>query len=242
MNQKSNKKNKTLEKNKNRKRKNKTLKKNKNCKKKNKTLKKNKKGGSIIYDTDTDTVKNSNLTYNGFPFFRKVYINPPKNEEQRYVISIENAIVKILMEHTNPNIVKYYDINNRYVDMEQLNTFKSNPAFFDEPSMTSEEINEIQEVMRHVKDFLQGLGIMYIDWKFDNIGKSSDGKYKLFDFDASGLIDLTTTEWKLKHVEYWSYNQAIKTSSKTPKEIDDWSFNHNIIEEGNKKIQEQIGV
>ena len=229
MNQKSNKKNKTLKKNKNRKR-------------KNKTLKKNKKGGSIIYDTDTDTVKNSNLTYNGFPFFRKVYINPPKNEEQRYVISIENAIVKILMEHTNPNIVKYYDINNRYVDMELLNTVKSNPAFIDEPSMTSEEIIEIQEVMRNVKDFLQGLGIMYIDWKFDNIGKSSDGKYKLFDFDASGLIDLTTTEWKLKPIEYWSYNQAIKNSSKTPKEIDDWSFNHNIIEEGNKKIQEQIGV
>jgi hypothetical protein len=43
--------------------------------------------------------------------------------------------------------------------------------------------------MSNVKDFLQGLGIMYVDWKLDNIGKSLiDGKYKLFDFDASGLV------------------------------------------------------
>ena len=34
------------------------------------------------------------------------------------------------MEHPNPNIVKYYDINDRYIDMEEVNTFKSNPSFF----------------------------------------------------------------------------------------------------------------
>jgi hypothetical protein len=35
--------------------------------------------------------------------------------------------------------------------------------------------------MKNVKDFLQSLGIMYIDWKIDNIGVSNVGAYKLFD-------------------------------------------------------------
>jgi serine/threonine protein kinase len=224
----------------------KVIKKNKKNKtvRKSKYLRKNKKkgitGGSTIYYTDTDTVEHSTLTYNGVPFFRKVYINPPNNEEQKYLKKVETEIVKILMKHPNPNpnIVKYYDINDMYVDMEQVNTVKSNPAFFNQHAMTSQEIMEIQETMINVKDFLQELGIMYIDWKFDNIGKSPiDGKYKLFDFDASGLIDLTTKEWKLTPVQdYWSYTQAIKNGSTTPKEIDDWSFRYNIIEAGNKMI------
>jgi serine/threonine protein kinase len=223
--------------NKKRKIKNKTLRKNRKSKKNKKIYK---KGGTTIYDMDTDAVEHPDITYNGFPYFRKLYSKNP-NEEQKYLKKVENAIVKILMEHPNPNIVKYYDTNDRYVDMEEVNTFKSNPSFFDEPVMTSKEILEIQEVMGNVKDFLQGLGIMYIDWKFDNIGKSIiDGKYKLFDFDASGLIDLLTKKWKLKPNEkYWSYKQAIKNGSKTPKEIDDWSFHHNIIEEGNKMIESE---
>ena len=223
--------------------KNKTLRKNR--KSKNKISIKNKKfykkGGTTIYYIDTDEVKHPDITYNGTQFFRKVFSKHP-TEEGKYLIKVENTIIKILMEHPNPNIVKYYDINDRYIDMEEVNTFKSNPSFFNEPLMGSKEIVEIQEVMRNVKDFLQGLGIMYVDWKFDNIGKSFiDGKYKLFDFDACGLIDLLTKEWKLKPIEtYWSYKQAIKNGSKTPKEIDDWSFQHNIIEEGNQMIQYQI--
>jgi serine/threonine protein kinase len=217
-------------------------KKSKKRKIKNKTLRKNKKGGTTIYYMDKDKVEHTNLTYNGLPFFRKVYINHPHNEEQKYLKKVEITIVKILMEHPNSNIVTYYDINNRYVDMEELNTDKSNPLFFDEPAMTSREIIQIQEIMESVKDFLQGLGIMYVDWKFDNIGKSRiDGKYKLFDFDASGLINLSTKEWKLKPIDkYWSYKEAIKNGAKTPKEIDDWSFHHNIIKEGNKMIQGEL--
>jgi serine/threonine protein kinase len=196
-------------------------------------------GGTTIYYINTDNVIHSNLTYDGLPFFRKVYINPSsRNNQEKYLKKIETAIVKILMEHSNPNIVKYYDINYRYVDMEELDTYKSNPSFLDKPPMTSKELKKIQRVMLNVKDFLQGFGIMYVDWKFDNIGKSLiDGKYKLFDFDASGVIDLTTKKWKLKPIKFWSYKQAIKNGSKTPKEIDDWSFHYNIIEEGNKMLQ-----
>jgi hypothetical protein len=102
--------------------------------------------------------------------------------------------------------------------------------------MTNEEIIEIQQTMSKVKDFLQSLGIIYVDWKYDNLGKSLNGAYKLFDFDASGLIDLTSKEWILKPQHYWSYNEAIKNGALTPKEIDDWSFNYNMITEVNKTL------
>jgi hypothetical protein len=189
---------------------------------------------STIYDPDTDSVKHVNDTYDGKPFFRKNYGKPHMFLE--YSKKMELAIVKILMEHPHPNVVYYYDINTRYADMEQVETHKSNPLY--NPALTREDLNEIIEVMSKVKDFLQALGIMYVDWKFDNMGKSVDGKYKLFDFDASGLSDLKTQQWKLKaNPMYWSYNEAIKNGAQTPKEIDDWSFNYNIIEEGEKMIR-----
>ena len=190
---------------------------------------------STIYDPDTDSVEHVDETYDGKPFFRKNYGKPHPFLD--YSKKAESAIVKILMEHphSHPNIVYYYTINTNYVDMEQVDTHKSNPLY--KHVMTREDLNEIIEVMSKVKDFLQALGIMYIDWKFDNMGKSVDGKYKLFDFDASGLIDLKTQQWKLKaNPIYWSYNEAIKNGAKTPKEIDNWSFNYNIIEEGEKLV------
>ena len=192
------------------------------------------KAKSTIYDPDTNSVKYVDDTYDGEPFFRKNYGKPHPFLD--YSKKMELAIVKILMEHPHPNIVHYYDINTSYVDMEQVNTEKSNPLY--KLVMTREDLNEIIEVMSKVKDFLQALGIMYVDWKLDNLGKSVDGKYKLFDFDASGLIDLKTQQWKLKaNTIYWSYRHAIKNGAQTPKEIDDWSFNYNIIEEGEKLVK-----
>jgi len=188
---------------------------------------------STIYDPDTNSVKYVQETYDGRPFFRKNYGKP--NMFLEYSKKAESAIVKILMEHPHPNIVRYYDINTQYADMEQVDTYKSNPLY--KAVMRREDLNEIIEVMSTVKDFLQALGIMYVDWKFDNMGKSVEEKYKLFDFDASGLIDLRTQQWKLQaNPIYWSYREAIKNGAQTPKEIDDWSFNHNIIEEGEKLV------
>ena len=191
---------------------------------------------STIYDPDSDTTEKTDENYDGKQFFRKKSGKP--HPILNYSKKVELAIIKILMEHHHPNIVDYYTINDDYIDMEQVNSEKSNLLFGEEPNNMLEDLNIIIEVMSRLKDFLQSLGIMYVDWKFDNMGKSVDGSYKLFDFDASGLIDLSSTEWKLKpnHV-YWSYNEAIKKGCKTPKEIDDWSFNYNIIEEGEKLLQ-----
>ena len=187
---------------------------------------------STIYNMNNDTTTTSDETYNGRLFFRK--LGAPYNSKAHiYSNHVEKTIIKILMEHSHPNIVTYYELSDDYITMEQVNSEKSNPLY---KPMTNEEIIETQQVMAKVKDFLQDLGIMYIDWKFDNLGKSVDGTYKLFDFDASGLIDLASNEWILKPQHYWSYNEAIKNGALTPKEIDDWSFNYNMIEECNKIV------
>ena len=188
---------------------------------------------STIYNMSNDTTENSEETYNNNLFFRKNG-TPYRSISQAYSKHVETTIVKILMDHPHINIVNYYEINDDYITMEQVSSAKSDPSFFEEGPLSYEEIIEIQQTMRKVKDYLQSLGIMYIDWKYDNLGKSLDGNYKLFDFDASGLIDLQSNEWILKPQHYWSYNEALKNGAKTPKEIDDWSFNYNMIEEALK--------
>lgn len=132
------------------------------------------------------------------------------------------------MNNPHKNIVTFYDVNNRYLDMEELDSPHSNTEFYDN---FKDETSIIKKVMIEVKDFLQKLGIMYIDWKFDNIAKGKDGNYKLFDFDASGIVDSHTNRWKVKPPNYWSFVSAKKRHCNKPKEIDDWSFRYNILEE-----------
>ena len=184
---------------------------------------------STIYHPDSNSREHTDETYDGALFFRKNYGDPHPLLD--YSKQVELTIIKLLMTHPHANIVTYYKIDANHVDMEQVDSEKL-------LIMTRTELNEIIEVMTKVKDFLQALGIMYIDWKFDNMGQALDGSYKLFDFDASGLIDLLSMEWTLKpNTIYWSYKEAIKHGCKTPKEIDDWSFNYNIIIEGEKLLQ-----
>jgi len=86
---------------------------------------------------------------------------------------------------------------------------------------------DIKHQMRFVKDYLQSIGIMYIDWKPDNIGISrKDGMLKLFDFDASGVIDLQSNTWIIRPIDWYSYKNAIDAGMRTPKEIDDYVFDN----------------
>jgi hypothetical protein len=200
---------------------NKTKRKKVKSQKRKKTYKNYKNGGSTIYDIDEDKIiKSDELTADGNHFFRKMY---SKHKGKNDVRHIEKQLVEFIMRNPHPNIVTFYDVNNEYLDMEELNT-----------KIIDNDKPEIIAIMREVKDFLQNIGIMYIDWKFDNIGKSKDGNYKLFDFDASGIINLDTNEWIVTPPNFWSFRNAIKNNCTTPKKMDDWSFEHNIV--GNKSI------
>jgi serine/threonine protein kinase len=94
-------------------------------------------------------------------------------------------------------------------------------------------MNKIKNVMMEVKTYLQNVGIVYIDWKLDNMGISEDKQIKLFDFDASGLIDIETKQWIRRPALYWSYMQAINNGIENPIDIDNYAFD---IEFNCKKI------
>lgn len=166
---------------------------------KNMLSKRIKNGGGKIFTLDSKILKTNEL-YEGKEFFQKMTNN-----------ETEKKLCKIIMENPHKNIVKIYEVGNDFIKMESLNT-----------NLTGINESEIKEKMTGVKNYLQSLGIMYIDWKLDNIGIGEDGELKLFDFDASGLIE--PTKWESKPPEYYSYRQAVKNGIKTPIGIDNYAF------------------
>jgi len=163
-------------------------------------------GSSRIYTLDGLLTTDPKLLHEGKYIFRKM-----TNDIG------EKKICELLMNNPHKNIVKIYGIGKDYIDMELLNA-----------DMDSIDKSIIKTKMLNVKAYLQSLGIMYIDWKLDNIGISEDGEIKLFDFDVSGTIDNKTKKWIIEPKKAWAYNNAIKNGMVTPTEIDNYAFNKEI--------------
>ncbi len=84
---------------------------------------------------------------------------------------------------------------------------------------------KLMDTLSTVKQHMQSLGIIYIDWKTDQVGLAADGTIKLFDFDMSALIDTKTRAWIYPPSPLaWSYRQAAARNLKDPLEIDDYAF------------------
>ena len=179
-----------------------------------KNKKKTRRGGSKQYKNGN--VINLNEKFNSVNFFRK------------YGTSIvEHKIGSILQENPHPNIVKIYRITDKYIDIEEVK-----PTIF----MNTTDKKKLVAAADSAKRHLQNLGIMYIDWKPDNMGIGADGKYKLFDFDASGITTSNTKKWQIKPSDYWSYRQALANGLTDPKAIDDFVFEINFVQENYKPI------
>jgi hypothetical protein len=128
----------------------------------------------------------------------------------------EHTICKIIQTNPHPNIVKIYNITDGFIDMEKVHTYD-----------TLDYNHKIDKVlfldsMKNVKTYLQNLNIIYIDWKIDNTGVGTDGCYKLFDFDVSGIVN--GNNWEVEPPKYWSYRTALENGISEPKEIDDFAF------------------
>jgi serine/threonine protein kinase len=156
----------------------------------------------IVYKMDGEFTIDTEILHEGKDFFRKMTNHMG-----------ERKICELLMKYPHNNIVKIYHIGDEYIDMELLNT-----------DMSRENMSSVKNVMMEVKTYLQKLGIIYIDWKLDNIGIGENQQIRLFDFDGSGLIDIETKEWIRRAPLYWSYREAIKNGMKTPSDIDNCAF------------------
>ena len=159
---------------------------------------------SKIYNFDGE-IEKIDTKFNDLYFFRKM----TKYEN-------EIKIYKILQKNNHPNIVDIYRFGIKCVDIEILNT-----------NMIDIDYIDIRNILLNIKDHLQNLGIVYIDWKDDQFGIDKDGKLKLFDFDCSGIIDKNTYKWVVEPPKFFAYNKAIEYGIKDPLEIDNFSFNDN---------------
>ena len=148
--------------------------------------------------------KITNFNHNVLNFFRKYGAS-----------NVEHEIAKILKNNPHPNIVKIYNVTDEYINIEKVTPLSG---------MDESNREEIISAAKSAKKHLQSLNIMYIDWKPDNMGMSDDGKYKLFDFDTSGITKSNKTSWNIEPNHYWSYMQAIDAGRKTPIGIDNFAF------------------
>lgn len=147
-------------------------------------------------------------TSDGKSFFRKMTLS---NAEKR--------IASILKDNPHPNIVSIYDVAFDHIDIELVN-----PIYV----ITDENKTKIQETFRDVKTHLQALGIIYMDWKYDNIGVSQDGEFKLFDFDCSGIASLNQKEklWELVPFNGYAYRKCKEMEIISPFEMDNFMYQH----------------
>lgn len=178
------------------------------------------RGGSKIY-TRNGNIKNLNEKFEELNFFRKEFSSPG-----------EVAIARLIQQHPHPNIVKVYRVSDSSIDIEEVRPFGVGGApRYDKKTLIA--------AMTKAKDHLQSLGVMYIDWKPDNIGLASDGNYKLYDFDASGVTKPNKKNWSIKPPEWWKYGQAIASGIEDPVEMNNFAFDIGLVRDNYKPVSTQ---
>jgi serine/threonine protein kinase len=146
-----------------------------------------------IYDSDGTTEED--IVYE-CDVFRKVLSLDDPSHMTEYEIAMriyENPqlnLVRIL------NIVKNDD--KCYYDMEMLDD-------------TYKPYKEYKQSLHDAIDQLHKLNVVYIDVKSDNIGFSTtDNRFKLFDFDCSGIVDpQDPKKWLTEPTEAYMYKKLV---------------------------------
>ena len=127
--------------------------------------------------------------WNGKPFYRKYFNN--NNEYLAY---------QKIYKNPHPNIVNIFKLDKNYVDLELLNTHILNT-----------DIDKIIIDMIKVKEHLQSIGIIHLNWTTENIGFDSHKNFKLFDFNCCGIINqYDKSQWLSRPNQTEKYNLAKK--------------------------------
>jgi len=176
-------------------------------------LKHKKSWGSLMskkYNLNGEII-DFNQTRNGQPFFRK-----ETNDE------VELAIARKLKRNPHQNIVKIYEVGDGYYDMEIVKT-----------GISLRACQKYRKDLEKAKTHFHRIGIVYIDWKRDNMGIGADGRIKVFDFDQSGLLRRNiwySNAWNKKpsSIGYFLRN-AESAGQLTPIRADNWIFEHKFM-------------
>ena len=157
----------------------------------------------LIYTIDGD-LEELNITspYNT-DFIRKM-LNMSDFFKQGALNELE--IARKLMDHPLPNVVNVYHISHDppYIDYELLDT----------DLLDTEEIIKSDQLISDIRKGLtqlHSLDIIYIDLKLDNFGYDKiNNRFKIYDFDVSGITDKNKTKWIFKPVHYYNYKNVLK--------------------------------
>lgn len=117
--------------------------------------------------------------------------------------SLEKSIARIIKDNPCKNVVKIYEITNKYIDMEILDVY----------CFKRKDIPKIILDITEAINQLHSINIVYIDLRIDNIGYShNDSCWKIFDFDSSGILGkYSTSEWLLNPAYDFKYMKYLKT-------------------------------
>lgn len=127
---------------------------------------------------------------------------------------VELEIARRLQALPHPHIVDIYAVGDDHYDMEILTM----PVWAEDVGlMDAADAAVWRSSMCAAKEWLQGLGIAYIDWHTGNVGWSAAGTLKLFDFDSSALEGWPIPECRL-------FREAVAAGCRGPREIDDWAW------------------
>ena len=152
---------------------------------------------------NSGNIVNINETINGLPYFHKPTTDPN-----------ELKIARLIKRNPHPHIVKIYRVGENYVDMELVNVYVSKGACLEQ-----------EDGLRRAKDHMHRYGIVYLDWKADNMGRGEDGRIKLYDFDMSGLLRRGTNNWNRPPTyKGYLFRQAENAGQVRPISIDNWIF------------------
>lgn len=144
------------------------------------------------------------------PFFRKTFYDGSNNEYE-----IATLIKKKQKNSLNKEVVRIFNVNKHYYDVELLDVY-----YHDKSTL----LNDIHECLK----VLHSLHIIYIDLKEDNIGYSHiDKRWKIFDFDVSGIANDKFNSWMKEPPFYYAYKLAYKHFFNIPNNINILSIEKN---------------
>lgn len=152
---------------------------------------------SIIMNSEGHkSISYEQIEYEGnhMSFFRKkLYIG--SLHEHEIVSMIQNNQKKDIKYK---NLIRVFNVSPTAYDVELLD------LDYCDRSMIIDDI-------RNSLNLLHSMNVIYIDIKNDNIGYSHiDRKWKIFDFDASGISNNTYTDWIKEAPFYYAYKIAFK--------------------------------
>ena len=162
----------------------------------------------------------------------KIFIKEKEFDPYDPEIAICKTLKETNAEKINCNLVTVYDVFPSKIILEYLPTIlitENEMKGINESNNSMKRINKmnkgfLKSSIDNARIFLNNIGIVYIDYKLDNIGIDENGNYKLFDFDSSGIVNINENKWMIEPPNHFVYCKLKKQYGSTIKNKIDYDI------------------